>query len=274
MSPEPENPLQLASLWIYPVKSCAGHEVPRAQVTPQTGLVGDREWVMLTPDGRQAWMGEFRRMTLIRARLGCDGLVLSAPGVEDLHVPFEPTGPACTVKMWNDAAKLMEAFAGVDAGPRASAWIEAAIGQPFRLVRLGREGIARQALLPLHVVSLPSWRELNRRLELAGHLPVELERFRANLLIDGPAAALPPHVEDLFSRISWQGCPAELVVSGRCVRCVMPNIDLATAEAGRQPLALIATMSRERGLRVPSFGINAAALAAGQLVVGMLGRAG
>lgn len=265
--------LQLAGLWIYPVKSCAGHEVPWAQVTPQSGLVGDREWVMLTPDGRQAWMGEFHRMTLIRARLGCDGLVLGAPGLEDFHVPFEPAGPVAEVKMWNDAAKTMEVFPGVDAGDGARDWIAATIGQPFRLVRLGRAGVERQALLPLHIVSLPSWRELNRRLQAAGHAPVELERFRANLLIDGPV----PFTEEAYSRMTWHGSAPgqqlEMAVTGRCVRCVMPNIDLATGEAGRQPLALIAAMSRERGLRAPSFGINAAALATGQLAGGMRGFA-
>lgn len=265
--------LQLTGLWIYPVKSCAGQAVTSAQVTPQSGLAGDREWVMVTPDGRQAWMGEFHRMTLIRAQLDNDELVLHAPGLEPIRAPLEAGGPPCTVKMWNDVRKVMEVFPGVDAGPRVRDWIEAAIGQPFRLVRLGREGIERDALLPLHVVSLPSWRELNRRLGMLGHPPVALERFRANLIVDGPS--MPPFAEEAFSRISWNGAepPVAMAMSGLCVRCVMPNIDLASAEAGRQPLALLTAMSRERGLRVPSFGVNGAAIAPGRLTQGMQGQA-
>jgi len=44
--------LRLAGLWIYPVKSCGGYEMSSAHVSPRTGLIGDREWVMLTQDGR------------------------------------------------------------------------------------------------------------------------------------------------------------------------------------------------------------------------------
>ncbi|RYH07829.1 MAG: MOSC domain-containing protein, partial [Alphaproteobacteria bacterium] len=94
--------LRLEALWIYPIKSCGGYEVPSAQVSPRTGLIGDREWVMLTPGGRQAWMGEFHRMALIQARNDCDGLVLSAPGMDNFLVPFDSPGRDCMVKMWND----------------------------------------------------------------------------------------------------------------------------------------------------------------------------
>lgn len=271
-----EADLRLAGLWIYPVKSCAGHEVASAAVHPRTGLKGDREWILVTPDGRQAWMGEFHRMTLIQARLGCDGLVLSAPGVASLHVPFEPRGGACTVQMWNDIDKVMETFPGIDAGAQAGDWIGAAIGQPLRLVRLGREAIERQALLPLHIVSLPSWRALNQRLGLLGHPPIELARFRPNLIVDGIDQAMAPFAEESLQQISWRTDPVTpplvMTMSSLCVRCVMPNIDLATAEAGREPLALLSAMSRERGLRAPTFGINAAALGAGQLAIGMTGR--
>ncbi|KQW45835.1 MULTISPECIES: MOSC domain-containing protein [unclassified Roseateles] len=269
--------LLLAGLWIYPVKSCGGYDVSSAQVSPRTGLIGDREWVMLTPDGRQAWMGEFHRMALIRVRNDCDGLVLSARSMEDFLVPFDSPRQACTVKMWNDIDKRTETFAADDAGTAVSEWIQTAIGQPFRLARLGREALERQALLPLHVVSMASWRELNRRLALIGQPPVEIERFRANLIVDEVGEQLPPFAEEAFESIRWQrsqlGQPVVTTHESLCVRCVIPNIELTTANVEREPLALIAAMSRERGLREPTFGFNGAARAAGQLERGMLGFA-
>jgi uncharacterized protein len=278
-SPDAEEPrrVRLSGLWIYPVKSCGGYEVAASQVSPRTGLVGDREWVMLTPDGRQAWMGEFHRMALIQARNDCDGLVLSAPGVANLLVPFDSPSRACTVQMWSDIDKRTEAFAANDAGTAVSEWIQAAIGQPFRLARLGREGVERQALLPLHIVSLASWRELNRRLALIGQPPVEIERFRANLVVDGDDTQLLPFAEEAIASISWLhsrlGEPLITTRESLCVRCVIPNIDLKTADAGKQPLALLAAMSRERDLRAPTFGFNGAARAAGRLERGMIGCA-
>jgi uncharacterized protein len=269
--------LKLAGLWIYPVKYCGGYEVAAAQVSPRTGLIGDREWIMVIPDGRQAWMGEFHRMALIQARNDCDGLVLSSPGVANFLVPFDSPSQACTVRMWNDIDKRTETFAANDAGTAVSEWIRAAIGQPFRLARLGREGRERHALLPLHIVSLASLRELNRRLALIGEPSVEIERFRANLIVDGDDEPLSPFAEEAFSSVNWQvrqpGQPIVTTLESLCIRCVIPNIDLTTACAGREPLALIATMSRERGLRAPTFGFNGVARTAGQLERGMLGCA-
>jgi len=264
-------PLTLSGLWIYPVKSCAGQAVSWAEVRPESGLVGDREWVMLTPDGRQAWMGEFHRMTLVRATLSAKGLVLSAPGLEDLVVTEAAATRPANVKMWNDARKEMDVFEGFDAGHRAQAWIHAAIGQPFRLVRLGPEAIRRSALLPLHIVAMPSLRDLDRRLSAQGQGPIAVERFRPNLVIDHGSAAF---AEEHFARLEWQGPVSQVIhVTEACIRCVMPNIDMDDGVAGREPLATVAALSKGRGLRAPTFGVCGRADTKGSLFRGMSGMA-
>ncbi|MBJ3787074.1 MOSC N-terminal beta barrel domain-containing protein [Devosia sediminis] len=42
---------RIDQLQIYPVRSIGGMSVPRAQITPAGSLAGDREWVVVRPDG-------------------------------------------------------------------------------------------------------------------------------------------------------------------------------------------------------------------------------
>ncbi|KAH8884465.1 MOSC N-terminal beta barrel domain-containing protein [Thozetella sp. PMI_491] len=70
-SPPPEAPADLSveSIWIYPIKSCGGFEVPRAvdwEVRPE-GLAWDREWCLVHRGSGQALSQKRHpRMCLIR----------------------------------------------------------------------------------------------------------------------------------------------------------------------------------------------------------------
>ncbi|WNG37679.1 MOSC domain-containing protein [Archangium violaceum] len=263
--------LQLVSLWIYPIKSCAGIQVSSAQVTPQSGLTGDREWVIINRENQQVWMGEIHRMALVQPRLEGETMVLQAPGVSVLKVPYHLPESPCQVKIWNDQDKVNETFSGQDAGDEASEWLTAVLGQPLRLVRLGHKGLTRKALMPLHVLSLASLRRLNQRLAERGHASVEYERFRPNLVVEH--AELAPFAEEGFSSLQWSEGAPEIQFSGHCIRCIMPNVSPKDATAGHEPLVAVAALSRERQQKNPIFGVYGRALSEGVLTVGLRGRA-
>lgn len=268
-SPLPQpTALTLAQVWVYPIKSCAGHPVPWADIAAGAGLAGDRNWVLVDDGRKVVWMGGFHRMALVHARAVGRGLRLQAAGFEPFDVPGDD-GPTVQVEMWNDTDKVAEHYAGTDAGDRAAEWLSTVVGQPLRLVRLGADALRRRALEPLHVVSLPSLRELDRRLAELGQGPIVVERFRPNLVVDHAGA---PFAEEAFARIDWPDPAApRLDMTIGCVRCVMPNIDPVAAVAQREPLVTVTALSRARGLRAPTFGMYARAAAAGRLVAGASG---
>ncbi len=250
--------VRLVGLWIYPVKSCAGVSVESAELDANGGLKGDREWIVVDAEGHMMWQGGIPRLALVQQRLDTDKLHLQAPGVSTLTVDRAASGEACEIKIWNEVTRAFDMFPGRDAGRAAQAWLSDFLGQPLRLVRLGTEALTRRTLNPIHVVTRPSLRQLNERLQAQGHASAEVERFRPNLLIDSPAEALAPFAEENFASISWpdaSGAP-RLLLADSCARCVVVNIDRRDASVAKEPLATVAAMSRERRPDAPAcFGV-------------------
>lgn len=249
---------RIESILIYPVRSLGGMNVSSAQITSSGSLLGDREWIVVRPNGSLIWQGDIPRMTLLSARLEHGELVLSAhdgqigPKAEDV--------PGASVTVTQDGFAL----AGIDQGDAVSNWLSDHLGSRCRLVRLGEEAHRWGGLNPIHAISLASLSSLNARLAEHGHEQVEAERFRPNVILSGTHEAFD---EEIVSEIAFSD--ASLLVREPCMRCELPNIDRRDASRSRQPLKMIGAMSRERSTSRPaSFGIYGAALGEA-LTVGM-----
>jgi uncharacterized protein YcbX len=241
-------PITLAQIWVYPIKSLGGVRVARAAVTEAGSLRLDREWVVVDTAGHKLWQGDLPRMALTRCSLDAAAITVTAPGMAPLVVPRRHDGPACRISMYKHA------FEGVDAGEEAAAWLSEALGRAVRLVRIGAGAHGWPGLNPVHVVSLASLTALNVRLALIGEPPVELERFRPSLVLDG--GDQPAFFEEQYEAIRFGA--AELIYREPCVRCQLPNISRLDASRQRQPLKLIGGMSRNRPTAAPAaFGIYA-----------------
>ena len=122
--------IKIGSLFVYPVKSCAGIALPRAEVTPR-GLLYDREWMVVTPQGRFLSQREAPRLALVATALDAHSLQLAAPGLPRLTVPLErevrPGGTEVTV--WGDT------LLAIDEGDAAASWFGEHLGRDVRLVR-------------------------------------------------------------------------------------------------------------------------------------------
>lgn len=91
MTTLPENadqPLHIAELWVYPIKSCAGVRVPRATLL-DTGLEWDRSWMVVDAQGNFVSQRELPRMALIQPSFRMGQLVLRAPGMLALHLQLD-----------------------------------------------------------------------------------------------------------------------------------------------------------------------------------------
>ena len=108
--------------------------------------------------------------------------------------------------------------------------------------------------------------DLNQRLAAAGHAPVGMERFRANLVLDGLAPWDEDHLHEID--IDTGAGIATLRLVKPCVRCSMPDVDPATAETGTAVAQTLAGFRADPRLNGGlTFGINAVVVAGAGLVL-------
>jgi uncharacterized protein YcbX len=258
----------VASLHVYPVKSCRGIELPEARLA-RTGIEHDREWLVVSPAGRFVTQRELPRMALIGTALTAQQLVLSAPDMAPLALPLQrqatTASAAREVVVWDDRC------AAQDQGDAAAAWFTRFLGRPLRLVRFDPAGqrlssakwtggLAAPTLFSdgfaLLVLSLGSLADLNARLET----PLPLNRFRPNLVLRDVA----PYAEDAMHELQAPGLRLRLVKP--CARCIITTTDQATGEQqGAEPLRTLRGYRQDRALKGMVFGQNAIVIEAGTL---------
>lgn len=240
---------RLASITLYPVKSAAGVDLDASRIEAR-GLVGDRRWMVVDPEGQCLTGREHPRIVLVRARYGDSGLRLEAPGRPPTTVPravpeagLEEAGPR-QVRIWGEDCH------GVDAGEEAADWFGALLETPVRLVEMTDDclrppdpDVARPGDLvsfadcfPVLVIGRSSLDELNARLAA----PTSMRRFRPNLVVEGA----PPFAEDHW----WRLRIGEVEFEGaeNCERCAFPTIDPETGvkDPEREPMRTLATFRR------------------------------
>lgn len=257
----------VSALFYYPIKGCAGVSAEQAEVTP-AGLVHDRRFVFVTPDGTFRCQRTTQALATIRPTVVHDGtkLTLAAPGVADLTLDVRLDGPRVPVtlhKIW--------ALEGVDQGDDVADWASEVLGQPVRLARAapdfdrqvdehhGQVGFADSTAL--HATSLASLDDLNARILERGGDTVPMERFRPNLVLAG----VDPYGEDDLRTLTIGDAVLRYVKPD--IRCRVTMTDQVTGEmVGPEPIRTLASYRREDG--GVSFGIKLAVDQPGTVKVG------
>jgi uncharacterized protein YcbX len=241
---------RIARLFVYPIKSCAGVELSEALLT-ETGLDLDRAWMVVDSEGEFLTQREEPRMALIQPafKRGGTELQLRAPGMLALHLLVDAVEAPTRVRVWNDvvpaydmgdiAAQWFTDFLGLNAQglPRADA-------PKYRLVRFDPEHRRLSSLqwtggveapnqfsdgYPVLVLGQSALEGLNARLQAQGHGPVDIRRFRPNIVLEG----LEAHDEDRVGplQIATAEGAAVLTPVKPCPRCPIPNINPDTAQS-------------------------------------------
>ncbi len=202
------------------------------------------------------WQDEFQALRL-RAP-GMDDLLVQVPGRDD---------NLRGVLIWRDMLQVP------DAGDAAAQWLSAFLERDVRLVQMPEQR-ARQVDtayaepgeqvhfadgFPLLLIGQGSLDDLSRRVGR----PLEMLRFRPNLVVTGSAA----FAEDGWKRIRIGEVTFE--VAKPCARCILTTLDPPTGErdAAREPLATLLGYRNVNGAVL--FGENLIALNSGTLRVGM-----
>jgi uncharacterized protein YcbX len=247
--------VQVTGLNIYPVKSCRGIALTQARLT-ETGFEHDREWLVVTPEGRFLTQRERPQLAQIETAISDNQLVLRKPNGAALSLPLDMTGRELEVTIWRDQA------AAFDAGDEAATWLTDHLGKPARLVRFDKRkkrvsnlqwtgGIEALTQFPdgypWLLISQGSLEELNRRMAT----PLPMNRFRPNIVVDG----LPPFGEDSVDE--FVAGEVRLKVVKPCDRCVITTTDQITGErSSDEPLKALKEFRFDRNLRGVLFGQN------------------
>ncbi len=248
--------MRLVQVNVHPLKSAAIRPVRSACVLPR-GLEDDRSWMLVDRESRMVSARELRGLFHIVADTPATdpavagALRLRAPGHPDLVVD-RPTDPPLPVRRFSLDLEATPACVAADA------WLRAVLGEDVRLVfchapaarRLqpGRSSDGDHTsfadAFPTTVASLASLRQLNdwiaeRALETGDDppAPIPVERFRANLVVDGDV----PFAEDHWRELEVGGVRFRVVEP--VSRCVMTTIDRETLTTAPEP---IRTLARHR----------------------------
>ncbi|MBO2452063.1 MOSC N-terminal beta barrel domain-containing protein [Actinomadura barringtoniae] len=248
---------------VHPIKSAGGIAVPSAEITA-VGLRGDREFLVIRPDGRHLSQREVPGLARLRPIVE-DGKLrveVEAPG-DSAALAYEPfDGPARRVNVHGTDCE------GVDQGDDVAEWFSTVLGLPCRLVRFtGTRRTPRGDTLtyddgdPISVLSVESLADLNERLTTR----LEMRRFRPNIVLEG----LGPYGEDRVSRLRI-GAAVEIEVIRPSGRCVIINTDQDTGERRPEPLRALGgyRVQIHGGQRAIMFGRLGAARSFGRIAVG------
>ncbi|MDD2865143.1 MAG: MOSC domain-containing protein [Methylococcales bacterium] len=253
----------LSDIYIYPVKSLAGIRVENWEVV-ETGLKYDRQWMLIDEQGQFLSQRRLPKMALIQTRLTESELILSAPNFADLHLSLEPKdGAIISSTVWKDCCDARHV------SNEADAWFREVLQIPCTLVYLPPETkrgvdlnyaleadrVAFSDGFPFLIISENSLNSLNSQLEN----PVEMARFRPNLVISGCEA----YAEDFWREIQIGNIDFRLPKP--CSRCSVPAINPNTAEVGKEPLTTLNRLRKANGKIY--FGQNALHNSCGELNV-------
>jgi uncharacterized protein len=279
------NP-KVSSLYIYPVKSCAGIEMKSVKITSR-GPQYDREWMLIDASSK-IFLSQrvLPLMAKIQTRLTTTHMILGIPEGAPETAPQtngalrefqfslaapDAARPTLDVQVWNDTC------AAYDEGDEVAKALTDFLGSPgVRLVRMAENF---QRLVPekynqqpgSHVsfadafsfmlMTTESLADLNSKLSTGNSPSVPMNRFRPNIVVSGGA----PYEED-----SWRNIKIGAIrfqSPKLCDRCIIINTDQASGQRSAEPLKTLSTYRRSEKNKV-QLGQNLTHLNEGQLSVG------
>ncbi|MFY0665621.1 MAG: MOSC N-terminal beta barrel domain-containing protein [Natronospirillum sp.] len=242
--------LLVSALWVYPVKGMAGNPVASLKFD-QHGPVDDRRWMLIDSNGKFVSQRGFPSLGQFKASILGQQLTIDAPdGTQGKVTASECTREAQAIVWSDDVAVLM-------APDPINQWLSSYFPEPVYLVRYRNDqpratnpdyadstvGFADG--FPLLICLEDSLNALN----VDSPVPLDMRRFRPNIVLSGAAA---------WSENRWLSLRSEthfLAVVKPCTRCAVVTIEPGTVE--KEPRVLRHLMQFSQWKKHPVFGQNA-----------------
>jgi len=267
----------VSTLWRYPVKSMAGEELARADVT-SAGIYGDRAYALVDRANKRVgsaksvrkfgellkWSAQFKTPPKWGGGIpgvrfsGPDGVAIDSESRELASMLAASFGPDIALETIAGDGLMLEFAAGTLGGKHIDTTEVPVAGAAPRGTFFDFAAI--------HIVTTSTLRHLQKAHDNGG---ISVQRFRPNLLIDSGS-------EDGFIEDRWVGRTlaigtASLRIMMPCPRCVMATLARPDLAADPTLLRLIAQMNMhdlgEIG-RLPCAGVYAEVVTAGRVARG------
>lgn len=258
--------VEIAELFIFPIKSCAAQRVKRWRIEMPSGkLQHDREFALVDTSGTAIRLQTCPMMTTIEPSIDLETqtMTISASGMQDLVVQLtggsqyyhngensiNVCGSKCGGRLWGDfeVSEWFSSYLGVQC------WLarfdsDGSIQLPTQRRRsdaatIPRAGFANeQALLLIsqNAVSL-----LNEVLKEQNQRPVGSRHFRPNMVVRGIDSS-DHHIEDDWKVLTLTRNGLALNTKGSCARCAMVDFDPYSGKKGKT-LRALARYRRRKG---------------------------
>jgi uncharacterized protein len=244
--------VRLAEIHIYPLKGARGISLERADVLAG-GLRHDRRFMVLAADGTSMTQRAHPRLALVATELGPSSLTLATPASAGAGSGGSVTIPLA-VAVDSSAKRRMvhvtyDDVEAVEVPGAAAELLSDHFGERCTLVFMpddvvrpvetpyGKAGdrVGFADAYPVLLATLASLADLNARLDE----PVRMNRFRANLIIEGGSA----FDEERYGRVRVGA--VDFRMPKRCARCQVTVVDQETASVGKEPLRTLASYRKE-----------------------------
>ncbi|MCB9026463.1 MAG: MOSC domain-containing protein [Bdellovibrionaceae bacterium] len=215
---------QVASLHIYPIKSCKGISVDQLEVNDR-GPLWDRNWVLVSDQGQFLSQRQFPELSQVEVFLEEDYIKFGLPSMGYLKIPIDACGEKKEFQLWGEGSY------GYEVSAEASEWFSAYLKSPCHFLSssgiYSRKSSSKRSHssslvyadgFPFLVVSQASLDLLNKNLENQ-NIQVEMSRFRPNIVLTN----LEAHQEDQLGQFKIGELKFQAVKD--CPRCVIVNID-------------------------------------------------
>ncbi|KAJ3414618.1 hypothetical protein HDV05_006259 [Chytridiales sp. JEL 0842] len=291
--------LKVSKVIVYPVKSCAGIELEGAYIN-EYGFEFDRFWVVAdTSTGKMLSQRSHPKMVLIKQKLVTDlnvqnayskvggKLVLSAPGMPDLQVPFRKTFKDLPQKLIDIHSTPV---LGLSEGPEPATWFTTFLETPCELYiksptsirtlperhtppldQFSKDYTPQTGFadgFPFLIASEVSLLDIQSKLERESPpgTQMSMQNFRPNIVVaQGDAGGrLDPYEEERWKTVRFKAKEGNeegetFYIASRCTRCQMPSNNI---EKGSFQKEVTSTLMKHRRVDPGSkyeacFGMNA-----------------
>ena len=259
----------IESLTTYPLKSAGGCALTSTRLKID-GLPSDRRWMLVDEAGRFVSQRRLPKMALLSTSLSTEGIQIGYPGRHSLVVNRMKEGDSFRVTMHRPDENLEVFGAGEEAAQWFTECFEDSSIDSLRLVRLVN-GFARripdrpednqqQVQLsdgyPFLVACQSSLDLLNERFGVKSGMPLEMERFRPNIVLGGT----DPWSEMKNGQVlEDESGSIRLRLVKPCQRCTIPQVDPTTGERDlpAELHEVLRELDRDRESPLNCFGQNA-----------------
>lgn len=245
--------IKITALYVYPVKSLAGVKVNHLKFD-RFGPEFDRRWMIVDECGNCLTQREITKMALIKVNFDAEYLYLSYAD-QIFKLEFCATKSPIMAQVWKHRGEML------DCGDSVAEFLSAILKVKCRLVTINSQHTRISSEVGSPAISLVDARQvliasteslawLNQKLAENDSSPINMNRFRANIILSGGQGA--------FYENLWQNLTIGEINLRRekaCGRCMIITTDQETGQLSNNlPLKILAKYNRDDKQKGAAFG--------------------